>query len=392
MRDLPIELIHAVVQNVSATADLLHLRSVNWAYRELVTPNVFSTLHIKNSIQSAQNCHQIISVTNLAIHVREVTYDSRDNECLQFPRDNVGKSVSFAHVLTVFNPCYAHVDCGDALEISELEDVLTEVFCGITALPRLERVTLNFWPSFLSRSGKEVPESPFWFTNRQLAVVHAIHHGMKMSRMTSLTLNNVILPAICYDFITSLTESPLFHLSISIVSNAEVSAWSGSKNVNGSLGALLPPSNPTLKSLVLRSPQGLYHSLTTRLSSLHYPSLESLVLENIVFDQMPSADGVEDFIIRHKDTLQRLELQSCACHIPVSPADARRWSTIWQRWASDLTGLRELVVNSGSHGYVLFDTDKGYIPHRVVSAMAVEDDLSSLKMLKDTLLAGQAMV
>jgi hypothetical protein len=104
MRDLPIELIHAVVQNVSATADLLHLRSVNWAYRELVTPNVFSTLHIKNSIQSAQNCHQIISVASLAIHVREVTYDSRDNECLQLPYDNVGKSVSFAHVLTVSNP------------------------------------------------------------------------------------------------------------------------------------------------------------------------------------------------------------------------------------------------------------------------------------------------
>ncbi|OJA16687.1 hypothetical protein AZE42_06972 [Rhizopogon vesiculosus] len=371
MRDLPIELICAVVQNVSATADLLHLRSVNWTYRELVTPRIFSKLHIKNSIQSAQNCHQIIGVASLAAHVREVIYDSRDNEHLQLLPHNTGN---------------------DALEVSELEEALTETFCGITPLPRLERVMLNFWPSFLSQSGREVPESPFWFTNRQLAVLHAVHHGMKTSRMNTLTLNNVILPTTCHDFVASLTESPLSHLSISVVSNAEVSTWSGSKNVNGSLGALLPPSNSTLKSLVLRSPQGPYHSLTTRLSSLHYPSLESLVLENIVFDQTPSADGVEDFILRHKDTLQRLELRSCACHIPGSSTDVRRWSFIWQRWASELTGLRELVVNNDSHGYVLFDADRGYIPHGVVSPIVVEDDSSSLQAFKDTIAVGQVVV
>ncbi|KAJ8597110.1 hypothetical protein M405DRAFT_855962 [Rhizopogon salebrosus TDB-379] len=392
MRDLPIELIRAIVQHVSATADLLHLRNLSWTYRELVTPRVFSKLRIKNSIQSAQNCHQIMGVTSLAAHVREVIYDSRDNECLKLPPDDVGKSLFLRPLLTVSNREYVHVDCGDAFEISELEEALTEAFCGITALPRLERVMVNFWPSFLSQSGREVPESPFWFTNRQLAVLHAIHHGMKMSPMATLSLNNVILPTTCHDFIASLTESPLSHLSISVVSNDEVSVWSGSKNVNGSLGALLPPSNPTLKSLVLRSPQGPYHSLTAQLSSLHYPSLQSLVLENIVFDQTPSAEGIEDFIIRHRDTLQHLELQSCACHIPSSSTATRLWSTIWERWASELTGLRELVVNSDNHGYVLFDADRGYIPHGAVSAVVVEDDSSSLQKFKDTLAAGQVVV
>lgn len=372
MRDLPIEVISAVVQNVSATEDLLHLRSLNWTYKELVTPRVFSTLHIKNSIQSAQNCHQIIGAANLATHVREVIYDSRDNECFQLPPNNV--------------------DSSDALEVSELEEALTEAFCEITALPRIDRVVLNFWPSFLSQSGREVHETPFWFTNRQLTLLHAIHHGMKSSRMTTLSVNNVIMPATCYDFISSLTDSPLSHLSISVVSNAEISAWSGSKNVNGSLGALLPPSNLTLKSLVVRSPHGPYHSLTTRLSSFHYPSLESLVLENIVFDQMPSADGVEEFVLRHKDTLHRLELQSCACHIPGSSTDARRWSTIWQRWTAKLTSLREIVVNSDGHSYVLLDADRGYVPHGPISAAAFEDDSSSLQMFKDTIAAGRVVV
>ena len=92
MRDLPTELVHAVVQNVSATADLLTLRSLNSTYRELVTPRVFTKLHIKNSIQSAQNCHQIICSPDLSTHVREVIYDSRDNDCLWLSPDNhVGK-------------------------------------------------------------------------------------------------------------------------------------------------------------------------------------------------------------------------------------------------------------------------------------------------------------
>lgn len=371
MQDLPIEVVSTVLQNVSATEDLLHLRSLNWTYKELVTPRVFSTLHIKNSIQSAQNCHQIIGSPSLATHIREVVYDSRDNECFRLPPDNV--------------------DSRDAVEVSELEEALTEAFCGLTALPRIDRVVLNFWPSFLSQSGREVHETPFWFTNRQHTLLHAIHHGMKTSRMSTLSLKNVILPATCYDFVSTLTDSPLSHLSISVVSNADVSAWSGSKNVNGSLGALLPSSNSTLKSLVLCSPQGPYHSLTTRLSSFHYPSLESLVLENIVFDHMPSADGVEEFVLRHKDTLHRLELQSCACHIPSSSTDDRRWSTILQRWATELTSLREIVVNNDGLRYVLLDADRGYIPNGEISTTVFEDDSSSLQMFKDTIAADRAV-
>lgn len=91
MRDLPIEIINAVVQNVSSMTDLLQLRCVNQAYRDLVTPIAFSRLHVKNSIQSAQNFQQIVADPNLAIHVREVVYDSRDDECFQFPLENVGE-------------------------------------------------------------------------------------------------------------------------------------------------------------------------------------------------------------------------------------------------------------------------------------------------------------
>ncbi|KAG1744941.1 uncharacterized protein EDB91DRAFT_1246471 [Suillus paluster] len=363
MRDLPVEIINVVVENVSSTTDLLQLRCLNWTYRDLVTPIVFSKIHVQNSTKSAQNCQQIIGAPHLATYVRELVYDSRDDGYVE-----------------------------DTLEVAELEEALTEAFCAISALPRLERLVANFWPSFVSQSGKEVRESPFWFTNRQLTVTHAIYHGMKTSRLSSLSLNNVVMmPASCYDFVSSLTNSPLSSLSLSVVPNAEISAWSGSKDINGSLGALLPPSNVTLKSLVLRSPQGPYHSLTTQLSSCHYPALESLVLENIVFDQTPSADSVEEFVLRHKNSLRRLELQSCASHVGAPLFDARPWSSIWQRWAAELTGLRELVAD-GDSGYVVLDAEWGYVTYKPVSAMTVESDSSSLQTFQDALIAASKAI
>jgi len=98
MQELPVELINAVVDNVSSPTDLLHLRRVNRTYRELVTPLVFRELHMKTSIQSAQNFQQVIGTAHLATHIREVVYDSRDNERFRFPSDNLGKSTSYLAV------------------------------------------------------------------------------------------------------------------------------------------------------------------------------------------------------------------------------------------------------------------------------------------------------
>lgn len=286
------------------------------------------------------------------------------------------------------------VEVEDMLEVADLEEALTEAFCALDALPRLDRVSANFWPSFISQSGKKIHESPFWFTSRQLTVTHAIYHAMKTSRMRSLSLNNVVMmPATCYDFVSTLTHSPLSDLSLTVVPNADLSAWSGSKDINGSLGALLPLSNNTLKSLALRSPQGPYHSLKTELSSFHYPSLESLILENIVFDQMPSPNGVEEFILRQKSRLRYLELRSCASYVgsPSLDGNVRLWSSVWQRWAVELGGLREIVVD-GESGYVVLDADWGYVPCKAISGATSEDDSASLQMFQDAIVSACKVV
>lgn len=79
MISLPIELVGVVVENISSTSDLLALRSVNSTCHHLVTPHVFRGVHIRNSVQSAQNCRSILESPSIAAHVREVVYDQRDH-------------------------------------------------------------------------------------------------------------------------------------------------------------------------------------------------------------------------------------------------------------------------------------------------------------------------
>lgn len=97
MKDLPIELVGAVVENITSTSDLLSLRSVNTTCHHLATPHVFREIHIHNSMQSAQNCQSILASPSLATLVREVVYDPRDHAqfCL-LPAGLQGKfSVTF---------------------------------------------------------------------------------------------------------------------------------------------------------------------------------------------------------------------------------------------------------------------------------------------------------
>ena len=377
MKDLPIELISVVVENISSTSDLVSLRSVNSTCHHFVTPHLFRKIHIHNSVQSAQKCRSIIDSPSLAPHVREVVYDPRDHAqfCL-LPPGTQGKS--FMKRFSFTKQLILSTGVCDELEIAELEDALTETLCALPGFKNLESVVLNFWPSFRSQSGTEIQEHPFWFTNRQVTVLHAVHYALKSSCIRSLTLNNVVLmSSACYDFVSSVTNSPLHHFSMSIVANSELGAWSGSKALNGSISSLLPVSNANLKSLVLRSPQGLYHSLNTQLRSSNYPGLETLVLENIVFDPTPSVDGIEDFIVRHKASLRRLELHSCSSYVPSISTPIRRWSTIWNRLEEELVSLTEIVVDDAHQGYTLLDGPSGYIPHPalpVTPAELVQDE------------------
>lgn len=94
MKNLPIELVDVVAENISSTSDLLAFRSVNSTCHHLVTPHVFRKVHIHNSVQSAQSYRSILASPSLASHVREVVYDQRDHA--QFCLLPVGAEGNFA--------------------------------------------------------------------------------------------------------------------------------------------------------------------------------------------------------------------------------------------------------------------------------------------------------
>lgn len=193
--------------------------------------------------------------------------------------------------------------------------------------------------------------------------------------------NVILMPRPCYDFVHSLTESSLTHLSVSVVSNIELSSWSGSKTANRSIDSLLPVPNSRLTSLEIKSPNGLYHCPTVQLDAFTYPALKNLVLENIILPDTPSADGMEEFILRHKNTLKRLELKECANYVQVNNnTPIRKWAMIWNRLREELSGLVEVVVDiDHESGYVL-QSAEGYMRHSSlpisVSGLVEEDDQS----------------
>ena len=93
--------------------------------------------------------------------------------------------------------------------------------------------------------------------------------------------------------------------------------------------------------------QGLvYVGVVTRLdfSQTSFPALEALSLQKFLFNE---ETHVEDFIVRHNETLRKLWLADCAIAIEdLDEGVPRQWSHIWKHFARELKVLVLLVVQS----------------------------------------------
>ncbi|KAH9056383.1 hypothetical protein EDB87DRAFT_1687600 [Lactarius vividus] len=103
------------------------------------------------------------------------------------------------------------------------------------------------------------------------------------------------------------------------------------------------------------------------LSSVTFPRLTSLSLSNFVWDDVrhypqvvvPEAEG---FIVRHGNSLKKLELQSCIICVPHDRSTlVRSWATVWSRFAEELSKLVDLVVGYNFHRrYAYFQPEYGF--------------------------------
>jgi hypothetical protein len=80
MSTFPLELIHAVVDNIVSTPELKTLRKVSKTFKTLATPSVFRVLHIRIHLDSIQRLENIHESDELRHFVEEVVFQYTDNE------------------------------------------------------------------------------------------------------------------------------------------------------------------------------------------------------------------------------------------------------------------------------------------------------------------------
>ena len=88
----PAELFQKIVGEVSSTADLCTLRTVNKAFNELTTSRAFQTVVIIDTAKSVERLRQIKHCASLRCHVKEIhflydTLDRNGDSMLQYTGD-----------------------------------------------------------------------------------------------------------------------------------------------------------------------------------------------------------------------------------------------------------------------------------------------------------------
>lgn len=80
MQKCPVEIVEAIISNASSEADLFNLRTVNKPFHDLVTPKVFRSLGVRNSVKSVTRLAQIRECERLVRFVEEISFDTRAPE------------------------------------------------------------------------------------------------------------------------------------------------------------------------------------------------------------------------------------------------------------------------------------------------------------------------
>ncbi|KDQ50329.1 hypothetical protein JAAARDRAFT_200104 [Jaapia argillacea MUCL 33604] len=160
---------------------------------------------------------------------------------------------------------------------------------------------------------------------------------------------------------------------------------------------LLPPTQANLASLTIKSDQEVGCVPNIYLSTLCFPNLTSLSLENVLFGEMEA----DRFIFKHGTTLTHIVLHTCPYILPedyheVSDNPSFFWSTFFRRVVTDCPVLTSLTLLNGyGHNhrglelhrklhYSYCDTDCGYIliEEDLVGAW---DDMRALENLMQVL-------
>ncbi|TFY54224.1 hypothetical protein EVG20_g9796 [Dentipellis fragilis] len=331
MRQIPLELARAIIDEVTASKDLRALRATcKWWHAE-ATPYAFRTMIVGDTARSAMGLANVLQNAALAPHVREILY--------QDPMaDNEGGWVQHAMDIERDIP-------------EDVFDALTAAFALAANAHSLSFVKLIFYPDYVEESWDD-DSGP----SAQLRVQRAILGGFACAASAGLRLHTLVLLNLIavhspvFDEPTFATLlAPLHVLRIDIISgytegNFPLDKFSEFWETSMT-DRLLPPAGPEapLEVLTIQSQEDVGLQPWFSLGDRMYPRLAELSVTHIMFDGLDG--GVEEFIVRHAGTLRRLDIKNGKIGIEQGEEGPTQfWAAIWTRFRETLTELQELVV------------------------------------------------
>ncbi|KDQ50327.1 hypothetical protein JAAARDRAFT_200102 [Jaapia argillacea MUCL 33604] len=282
---------------------------------------------------------------------------------------------------------------------------LTRAFSQLPSFPSLHTLNLKFVPHFVEADSYEFPEKASPDLRFQWDILTAISvnppHAIRtlvLENISTLPNNKVYDTQGLRDILSSLEV-----LVLEVVLENDLPEggflndtlrdfWEGTVSKQ-----LLPPTQANLTSLTVKSDQEVGCVPNIYLSTLYFPTLTSLSLENVVFGEME----VDRFIFKHGTTLTHIVLHACPYILPedyqeVSDNPSFFWSTFFRRLVTDCPALTSLTLLSGygcNHQglephrklhYSYCDTDCGYILIED-NLEGARDDVRALENLMEVL-------
>ncbi|KAF8198196.1 hypothetical protein K438DRAFT_2016302 [Mycena galopus ATCC 62051] len=291
MRDLPLELLHIITENLEDDPSILNLRLVSKTLNSVATPLAFRVIVVKDSLKSAQ-------------------------------------AVSFLQ------------DCNG---------VVTSLFSN------LEKVRFDFNPEYEEEYNYQIPENPTHYLLLQNAIFAAFAANPHPSLMSLTMNNLIAVPVNIYanESFHQVFRS-LQALDISVLCDAESEGSYFQDPLVDFWDKSLPHmirSATAVTALTIRSnlPVGAYPALSFKDTFL--PGLSSLALYRFVLEPALPESDVVAFILRHKTTLTHLTLHDCSIDGGEEGEFPRPWHAVFETFKTELGALREFVLENEAERY-----------------------------------------
>ncbi|KAF7305314.1 hypothetical protein HMN09_00783000 [Mycena chlorophos] len=327
------------------TGTLLALRLVSKTFNGVATPLAFSSVTVRDSLDSAERIRRLEDEAGEAIAslVREVVFESDPKVAVR-----VGQEAWVHNWTRAHNPGNEETS----------RNQLAAVFAGLHKFPNLSSLRLRLHGQWLEKYLNEAPEEPTHFYLVQLRLFQALASNLNpLPKLVSLTLVNVIgadheiyKDPRFFDVFRSLEHleiSVLYGIGSSAVTHTSYYIEDPIKRFWKDVVRVLSNA-PGLTSLVLRSDHPVGSDPPIPLGDIHFPRLQSLVLQMFSFIPKDPHSDVLPFILRHASTLTRLELRDCAVD-----GDGEReygyprpWYAVFAQLREGLPRLREFVLEN----------------------------------------------